>query len=94
MDQPKWLHIDILPKHLKEKAADKLLNYFAQYRGEKGALFRERSQQILSYLERSINTPQDLEGLNLFKVRIRDFERIRNLDPIETIVPELMEIMN
>ena len=94
MDQPKWLHIDILPKHLKEKAADKLLNYFAQYRGEKGVLFRERSQQILSYLERSINTPQDLEGLNLFKKRIRDFERIRNLDPIETIVPELMEIMN
>ena len=87
MHGPRWLHIDILPDQLKEKAYNELSAYFKQ------ESLRDYEQinadQILSYLTRSLEAGQDLENFQVFKERIRAFEVLRALPQIESLVPEL-----
>lgn len=94
MHHPPWLHLNILPVHLKEKAYRKLEEYFVNNPADDGYLWRERSSQILSYLKTSIEFGQDLEGLKVFRHRIRQLEELRGQKPIETLVPELGEILD
>lgn len=94
MDQPSWLKMHILPKPLLLIAYKRLENYFSSKKEDGIFLEENKVNQILSYIKRAIQEPQDLEGLELFKTRLKDFEKIRSLGPIENIVPEFKLIFN
>ena len=89
MHHPSWLHINILPREIKQGALDRLKKHFEENKNGKDHFYEERSTQICSYLERSIRDEQDLEGLRVFKERIRKFEKLRGQEPVENLVPEL-----
>lgn len=94
MDNPTWLKINILPKNLKVMAFMKLKSFFDEkflsYQVPEST--KERAEQILSYLSRAIKEPHDVDGLAVFKQRIRKLETLRGHKPIEEIVPELKSL--
>ncbi len=91
MHNPAWLHINILPQELKEKALEKLEKYFAGVK-IKDFQYEVRSKQVLSFLTRSLEESHDEENLEVFKERIKKFETLRKQPAIEKIVPELKPI--
>ena len=96
MDNPSWLKINILPNRLKLLARVKLKQYINGLYQHEGSSIHphlvEKAEQILSYINRSISEDQDLEGLKLFKQRLKSFEVLRNSRKIEALVPELKSI--
>lgn len=91
MDSPEWLKLDILPKPLKVMALNNLNNFFNQIDSSEPE-YLERKKQIISYLKRSIQNEQNIEGLNKFRSIIRSFEKMRNQEPIEKMVPFLKHL--
>ncbi len=94
MDHPTWLKINILPTPLKILALNNLVNFFnSTNKSNSNQVYDSRQKQIISYLKRALEEKQDKEGLALFKTRLLQFESIRNLEPIESIVPELKSLI-
>ncbi|MAX66982.1 MAG: twitch domain-containing radical SAM protein [Bacteriovoracaceae bacterium] len=95
IDHPPWLHIDILPTQLKKLALVRILQYFKTIPDkEKDYHFEAYEQQIVSYLKRSLTSPQDKKNLEQFKQLIPQFEKIRSQKPIQELVPEISTILS